>query len=136
MKCFGVLFAYLGVAGMLLAGSACSHAQSSAHLDKHARKIHHRLAKYRNGRYLHLVLSDDSSAYGSLGTLSPASFTFTNADSNTVTTYNYADIDKVKTDKEAIGEGTEPRRRMPHLVPIVIGAAAVGAGAAIYEAER
>lgn len=136
MKCFGVLFAYLGVAGMLLAGSACSHAQSSAHLDKHARKIHHRLAKYRNGRYLHLVLSDDSSAYGSLGTLSPASFTFTNADSNTVATYNYADIDKVKTDKEAIGEGTEPRRHMPHLVPIVIGAAAVGAGAAIYEAER
>ena len=140
MKWLGGLFAHLGLAGMLVAGVAFSQAQSTAHptphLDKHARKIHHRLAKYRNGRYLHLVLNDDSSSYGAIGTLSNASFTFTNADSNSLSTYAYDDVNKVKTDKEPIGEGTEPRRHIRHLVPIVVAAVAVGAGAAVYQAER
>jgi hypothetical protein len=140
MKRFGGLFAHLGLAGMLVAGVAFGQAQPKAHpnssLDKHARKIQHKLAKYQGGRYLHLVLSDDSNAYGEIGALSNASFTFTNADSNSVATYNYDDVNKVKTDKEPIGAGTEPRRHIRHLVPIVIGAAAVGAGAAVYQAER
>ena len=140
MKWFGGLFAHLGLAGMLVAGAASCQAQSTAqptpNLDRHARKIQHKLARYQNGRYLHLVLSDDSSAYGAINTLSNASFTFTNADSNSVSTYPYDAVDKVKTDKESIGEGTEPRRHIRHLVPLVVGAAAAGAGAAIYVAER
>jgi hypothetical protein len=144
MKWFGGWFAHLGVAGMLVAGVAFSQAQSTAHptiqstthLDKHARKIHHRLARYQNGRYLHLVMNDSSNAYGAIGMLSDASFTFTNADSNSLSTYSYDDVNRVKTDKEPIGQGTEPRHRIRHLLPIVAGVAALGAGAAVYQAER
>ena len=113
-----------------------SSAQSSPRLDKHARKIHHKLAKYSTGHYLHLVLSNDTNAYGALGTLSEASFTFTNADSNTASTYSYGDVSRIRTDKERIGQGAEPRHHIRHLVPIVISVAAVGAAGAIYAAER
>lgn len=148
MTRFGGWFAHLGIAGMLVAGVVFVQAQStvqptkqssaqfSTHLDKHARKIHHRLARYQNGRYLHLVLNDDSNAYGAVGDLSETSFTFTNADSNTLSTYSYDQVNKVKTDKEPIGEGTEPRHHIRHLIPIVAGAAALGAGAAFYQFER
>lgn len=121
----------------LLIGSVpASPAQSGVHLDKHARKVHRKLAKYRSGSYLHLVMSDETNNYGALGALSEASFTFTNADSNATATYSYGDIDEVKTDKERIGEGTEPRRHIRHLVPILIGVAAAGAAGGIYAAER
>jgi len=140
MKWFGGSFAHLALAGLLFSGVAFGQAPSTAHpptkLDKHARKIQRKLTKYQNGRYLHLVLNDDSDAYGALGTLSDASFSFTNADSNTVSTYNYSQVSRVKSDKEPIGAGTEPRRHIRHLIPIVVGAAAVGAGAAVYQAER
>jgi hypothetical protein len=111
-------------------------AQSSNSLTKHGRKVHHKLARYSSGRYLHLVLRDDGNNYGALGTLSEDSFTFTSADSNSTATYSYNDVDKVKTDKEPIGEGTEPRHHIRHLVPIVVTAAAVGAAGAVYAAER
>lgn len=111
-------------------------AQSTTRLSKHARRVYHKLAKYSSGRYLHLVLRNDSDSYGALGTLSETSFTFTSADSNSTATYSYNDIDRVKTDKERIGEGTEPRRHIRHLVPIVVTAAAVGAAGAVYAAER
>lgn len=125
----------LGLAWVLIAGVAVGQAQSTTSLTKHARKVHHKLAKYSSGRYLHLVLRDDTNSYGALGTLSEDSFTFTSADSNNTATYSYNDIDRVKTDKEPIGRGTEPRH-IRHLVPIVITAAAVGAAGAIYAAER
>jgi hypothetical protein len=128
--------ARLALASMLLACASAAQAQNSGQLDKHARKVQHRLAKYRSGSYLHLVLSDDSSSYGALGTLSDASFTFTSAETNAVTTYAYDDVDRVRTDKEAIGEGSEPHHHIRHLVPILVTAAAVGAGAAVYEAVR
>lgn len=124
------------VAALLLAAIGVCQAQSAAGVDKHGRKIHHKLTKYPSGRYLHLVLRDDTNSYGALGTLSETSFTFTNSDSNTTSTYSYNDVDRVKTDKEPIGEGTEPRRHIRHLVPIVVTVAAVGAAGAVYAAER
>lgn len=128
--------ARLALAATLLACAAAAQAQSVVQLDKHARKVHHRLAKFRSGSYLHLVLRNDTDSYGALGTLSEDSFTFMNAESNAAVTYTYDDVDRVRTDKEAIGEGSEPHRHIRHLVPIMIGAAAVGAGAAVYEAVR
>lgn len=113
-----------------------SQAQSATPLTRHARKVHHKLAKYSSGRYLHLVLADNTNSYGALGTLSEATFTFTSADSNTTATYAYNDVDRVRTDKEPIGEGTEPHRHIRHLVPIAITVAAVGAAGAVYAAER
>lgn len=126
----------LALACLLVAGVSACQAQSGASLDKHGRKIHHKMSKYPSGRYLHLVLRDDSNNYGVLGTLSETSFTFTNADNNSTATYSYNDIDKVNTGREQIGEGTEPRYRVRHLVPIVVTVAAVGAAGAIYAAER
>ncbi len=123
----------LALACTLVAGAAFGQ---TAHLDKHARKIHHKLAKYPTGKFLHVVLDDGSDSYGALGALSEASFTFTNADNNTTATYAYADVDRVKTDKEGIGEGTEPRHHIRHLVPIAVGVAAVGAAGAVYALER
>ncbi len=128
--------ARLALASLLAACVCAVQAQDFGRLDKHARKVQHRLAKYRTGSYLHLVLSDETDSYGALGTLSDASFTFTSADTNAVTTYAYSDIDRVRTDKEIIGEGAEPRRHIRHLVPILVTAATAGAGAAVYEAVR
>lgn len=128
--------ARLALASMLLACASAAQAQNSSQLDKHARKVQHRLAKYRTGSYLHLMLRDDTSSYGALGTLSDASFTFTSADTNATTTYTYDDIDRVRTDQEAIGEGSEPHHHIRHLVPILVTVAAVGAGAVAYEAVR
>jgi hypothetical protein len=126
----------LGLAWVLIVGVSMGQAQSTTSLDKHARKVHHKLAKYSTGRYLHLMLRDHSDSYGALGTLSENSFTFTSAESNSTATYSYNDIERVKTDKEPIGKGTEPRYHIRHLVPIVITAAALGAAGAVYAAER
>lgn len=126
----------LGLAWVLIAVVSIGQAQSATSLDKHARKVHHKLARYSSGRYLHLVLRDSTNSYGALGTLSEDSFTFTSADNNSIATYSYNDIDKVKTDKEPIGHGTEPRYHIRHLVPILVTAAAVGAAGAVYAAER
>lgn len=118
------------------ATAAMAPAQTGTQLDKHARKIHHKLARYPSGHFLHLVMRDDSNSYGALGALHETSFTFTSADSNTTSTYSYGDVDRVRTDKEPIGEGTEPRHHIRHLIPIVASFAAIGAAGAVYAAER
>ncbi len=110
-------------------------AESIPHVERHARKVQKKLAKFAPGKYLHLIFLDDTESYGALGALSQDSFRFTNADSNTTVTYEYADVSRIRTDKEYIGEGTAPERHIRHLVPILIGAAAAG-GAAAYLAMR
>ena len=118
------------------AGSALvAPAQSTAQLDKHSRKVAHKLDKYRQGSYLHLVLSDSTDVYGQLGTVSAASFTFNNSESNSMVTYRYGDIDRVNTDRENIGHNSEPMR-IRHIMPITITAAAIAAGALTYTAMR
>ena len=119
----------------LAAFAAVVPAQSSASLDKHSRKVYNKLAKYPSGKYLHLVITNAPDAYGALGTLSAASFTFSDAESNKTATFRYSDVDSIKTDRQAIGKGSEPRR-IKHLVPIVITAAAIAAGALTYEAIK
>lgn len=133
---FGKFIACCVVCCLFCGSVPASQAQSATHLDKHARKIHHKLTKFRNGSYVHLVLSDASDRYGALGTLSETSFTFTDADNNSTSSYAYTDVDAVKTDKQRIGEGTEPRRHIRHLMPILISVAAVGAAGGVYMAIR
>jgi len=125
----------VAIAMAWIATVAVSQAQSAAQLDKHARKIEKRLAKYHTGTVLQVDLRDDSEALGSLGQLSDATFLLTSADSNRKMTIAYADVAQVKKGKEYIGEGSEPGRHIPHLVPIVIGVVAAGAAVALVETK-
>ena len=132
--CFTILRVLVG--GCLIAFIPMCLAQAApTRLTKHARKIEHKLGKFRSGSYLHLVLSDAPDTYGALGSLANNSFTFTDADNNTTSAYSYEEISSVRTDKEPIGMGTEPHRRM-RLLPILVSAAAIGAGAGVYMAVR
>lgn len=135
MTLLGSSILRMTAACLLLVGAAASPAQS-VHLDKHARKIHHRLARFESGHYLHLVLRNDSNDYGALGALYKTSFTFTSADNNRTSTYAYDDVARVRTDKEPIGAGSEPHHHIRHLVPIVIAVAALGTAGAVYAVER
>lgn len=112
-----------------------TQAESIPHVERHARKVQKKLARFAPGKYLHLMFLDDTESYGALGPLSADSFRFTNADSNTTVTYEYANISRIRTNKEYIGEGTAPERHIRHLVPILIGAAAAG-GAVAYVQMR
>ncbi len=120
---------------LIVVASACP-AQSGAPLDKHARRIEKRLAKFRPGTYLDFQFRDSSSTFGSLGALSAASFQFTDADSNKTQTHLYAEVARVKQAKEYIGQGSEPGHHVRLLVPILIGAGAAGAVVAVVEVER
>ncbi|MGO9325212.1 MAG: hypothetical protein ACLP07_11685 [Terracidiphilus sp.] len=117
----------------LLAAVAPAQAQSSATLDKHSRRIEKRLAKYREGTFLDFEFRDSSQTFGSLGPLSPASFQFTDSDSNRTQTHSYSELVHVKPAREYIGEGSEPRHHVRLLMPVIIGAGAAAAGIAAYE---
>ncbi len=113
-----------------------AQAQSAPQLDKHARKIEKRLAKFDRGTYLGVDLRDGAQAYGSLGELANTSFQFTDSDSNKVETYSYSDIERVKKAKEYIGSGSEPGRHIRIPLPVLIASGLVAAGAAAYLAIR
>jgi len=113
-----------------------SRAESSAKVEKHARKIEKQLAKYRTGTLLQVDFRDNSRALGSLRDVSDATFQVTNADSNKLQTFNYADVTRVKKTKEYIGAGSEPGRHFHHWIPVLVVAAAVGGGIGAYEAIR
>jgi hypothetical protein len=125
----GVLIVLMGLL------PACQ-AQTATTLDKHARKIHKKLAHYPAGAYLHLTLRDHSDQYGSLGSLSDASFRFTNSDANKTETHLYSEVAGVKKGKEYIGEGAGSEHHVRHLVPILIVAAAAGTAAAIVVSKE
>jgi hypothetical protein len=127
------LFAMALASVALLAAVPPALAQSSATLDKHARRIEKRLAKYRQGTFLDFEFRDSSQTFGALGPLSPASFQFTDSDSNKVQTHSYSELVHVKQAREYIGEGSEPRHHVRLLVPVIIGAAVAAGGIAAYE---
>ena len=128
---FLVAVAFASVA--LLAAVAPTRAQSSTPLDKHARRIEKRLAKFRQGTFLDFEFRDSSQTFGALGPLSSASFQFTDSDSNKTQTHLYSELVHVKQAREYIGEGSEPRHHVRLLVPVLIGAGAAAAGIAAYE---
>src|SRR5579863_3316339 len=85
-------FLLVAIALAVLAWAPCSHADSAAKLDKHARKMQRHLARYRTGTLLQIELRDNSEALGSLGELSNASFQIVSIDSNRMLTFNYVDV--------------------------------------------
>ena len=132
--CFTTLRVFLGIC-MIAMIPGCLAQAAPTQLSRHARKVEHKLTKFKSGSYLHLVLADAPDTYGALGDLSANSFTFTDADNNTTSTYSYEEVTSVKTDKEPIGRAAELHHHI-HIVPMLVGAAAVGAGAAVYMAMR
>jgi len=108
---------------------------SSQPVDKHARKIEKRLARFRPGAYLDFEFRDASETFGALGELSGTSFQFTDSDSNKIETRSYADLERVKPAKEFIGEGSQ-HRHVRLLVPALVTAGAAAAGIATYEVVR
>ena len=117
----------------LLATATLAPAQTSAPLDKHARRIEKRLTKFQPGTFLDFEFRDSSQTFGSLGPLSASSFQFTDSDSNKTQTHYYSELAHVTNAKEYIGEGSEPRRHIHLLVPILIGAGVAAGGIAAYE---
>ena len=117
----------------LLATASLAPAQSFAPLDKHARRIEKRLTKFQPGTFLDFEFRDSSQTFGSLGPLTDTSFQFTDSDSNKIQTHLYADLAQVKKAREYIGEGSEPRRHIHLLVPVLIGAGVAAGGIAAYE---
>ena len=121
-------FTCAALACFTLACTSSGHAQVRE--DKHTRKVHRKLEKFGNGSYLHLVLRNSTDEYGALGALTDASFSFKSADSNAVATISYSDVDKIKTDREPIGEGSEHhyfRTRTYVIAGALIAGAAVAA---------
>ncbi len=126
---------YLALAATLIASAPVSRAQAGAapSLDKHARKIHKRLAKYPPGTYVNIVLRDGSESAGALSTVHAASFTITNADNNAPETHNYADVAKVQKGREYIGAGSEAEHHVHWVRWGIAGAAVAGAAVAAFE---
>jgi len=124
------------VACLLIASVPAAQAQTGAQLNKHARRVAKHLAKFHSGTYLRFDFRDNTESFGSLGSLSDASFQFTDSDSNTVETRSYGDLARVSRGKEYIGEGSEPGHHVRLLVPLIVGAVAAGATVAIVEALR
>jgi len=117
-----------------LAWPGHKNAGASSDPDKHARKIHRELSRFRPGNYIRLTFTDKSDRTVALDSLEDASFTVTNAETNTRETHTYVEIARVARGKDYIGEGSEGHVRHIKLwVPITI--AAVAAGGAIAAAE-
>ena len=127
---------YILAAAALVVTAALAQAQSSAQLDKHARRIEKRLTKFQPGTFLDFEFRDSSKTFGSLGLLSATSFQFTDSDSNKTQTHSYSDLVEVKKAREYIGEGSEPRHHVRLLVPVLIGAGVAAAGITTYELLR
>ena len=86
------------------------HAASAKSLEKQARKVQTRLAKFPPGALLHLQFRDGSESTGRLGKLSENGFAFTNSDSNTDESHRYSEVTKVEKGKEYIGKDSAPHR--------------------------
>lgn len=118
---------YLAFAATLMVAMPASQAQSGVSLDKHSRKIHHRLVKYPAGTYVNVVLRDGSQSSGVLSAVRPESFSISNSDNNAPETHDYMDVSSVQKGREYIGAGSS--RHIHWVRWSVVGAAAAGAAA-------
>ena len=82
------------------------HAVSAKNLEKQARKIESKLAKFPKGAFLHLRFRDGSESTGKLRNMSDNSFSFTNSESNSDETHNYSDVKDVDKEKTYIGKNS------------------------------
>lgn len=125
----------LALAMVLIAIAPVSQARSSTSaapgLDKHARKVHKRVAKYPSGTYVNVVLRDGSQSAGALGTVDSESFTVINSDNNVPETHGFGEVAEVQKGKEYIGAGSEHHIHWVRWG--IVGAAAAGAAVAAFE---
>jgi hypothetical protein len=105
----------LGLAAVLLLAVCVpvGHAKSGTKAEKQAQKIQKKLSHYKPGTLLHLTFNDNTDCTGTVNTLSDASFTFNNTDTNQKETHNYSDVSDVEKGKEYIGQGSTSRHRVP-----------------------
>lgn len=105
----------LGLAAVL-ALTVCvpvCQAKSGSKAEKHAQKMQKKLSHYKPGTLLRLTFNDNSECTGTVNTLSDASFTFNNTDTNQKETHNYSDVSDVEKGKQYIGQGSTSRHRVP-----------------------
>lgn len=124
------------VAFTLFAVVPAFQAETTASLDRHARKMEKKLSKFRPGSFVHVEFRDRNETLGSLGALSDSTFQLTSADNNRTESYAYGDVLDVHKGKQYIGEGSEPGHRPRLLVPIILSAAAAAAVVAVVEVVR
>jgi hypothetical protein len=126
----------LAIVILPLVVAPAAFSQQNPNLDKHARKVEKKLARFRNGSFVQIDFRNGSQSIGSLGTLSAASFQIADADNNQQETYSYDDVADVRKGRQYIGEGSEPGHRPRFLVPVLVSAAAAAATVAIVESVR
>lgn len=121
--------ALLGLAFVLTA--PLCRAESAKHEVKRIHKVEKNLVSYRPGTYLRVLFLDHSEVLGTVGRMQATSFTFTDADTNTSRSYEYADVARIEKGDTYVGEGSR-RRHLPKLLLVgMAGVAAMGAAAGI-----
>ena len=114
--------------------AASDNSDPGANLDKHSRKIRRELTHFKTGSYVHIVFRDGSERTGALESVDDGAFTVTNAETNARETHDYAGIERVKHQKDYIGEGSENHvHHVPLWVPVTVGALAAGAAVTAVE---
>jgi hypothetical protein len=124
----------LAIGLTMFAAAPAGAAQTN--LDKHARKMERKLAKFQPGSFVQVDFRDNSESMGALGSLSAGAFQMTDADSNKVQTFSYDDVAHVRKDTAYIGEGSEGRHRPRLLMPLLLSAAAAAAAVSVVAALR
>ena len=102
----------LAAALLLVACVPLCQARSGSKAEKHAQKVQKKLSKYKTGTLLHLEFSDNTECTGTVNTLSDASFTFNNTETNAKESHDYSDVSNVEKGKEYIGQGSAPKRHI------------------------
>ena len=85
------------------------HAVSAKSLEKQAKKIESKLAKFPKGAFLRLTFRDGSERTGKLRQMSEDTFSFTNSESNVDETHNYIDVKDVEKSKTYIGKNSNSK---------------------------
>ncbi len=102
----------LSLALALSLGAPSGYAASAKSLDKQAKKVASKLAKYPKGAFLHFHFRDGSESSGKLNKLADNSFSITNSDSNSDETHRYSDVTRIEKEKTYIGKDSESRHRL------------------------
>ena len=106
------LFVCMALGFVFSLGVPASHAVSAKSLEKQARKIEGKLAKFPKGAFLRLRFRDGSESTGKLRKMSDNSFSFTNSESNSDETHQYSDVTNVEKGKTFIGKDSNSRSRI------------------------
>ncbi|HXU18492.1 MAG TPA: hypothetical protein VN708_25515 [Terriglobales bacterium] len=89
-----------------------AHAVSAKSLEKHAKKMESKLAKFPKGTFLRLRFRDGNESTGKLRNMSDNSFSFTNSESNSDETHTYSDLTDVEKSKAYIGKDSESHHHL------------------------